>query len=113
MPSIGKLDRYIKILGVNKSRDSAGQEVLEFFTFYEGFSMVRAIFGKERFLSQREMAVRSYKFMVRYIDGVTEEMFIEYEGDYYDIVGLAPLGNRNRHWLEISCQYRKESPLVG
>lgn len=113
MPNIGKLDRFIRILEITKTRDEAGQPVITTDLFHEAFAAVNPMIGRERFQSGREMAIRSYKFMIRYIDGVDEEMIIEYEGEEYDIVGLAPMGNRNRHWLEISCQYRRETGVVG
>ena len=113
MPNIGKLDRFVQIFSVIKTRDAAGQEVLEKTLFHEGFAAVNPMIGRERFASQREMAIRTYKFVIRYKDGLTEEMILVFEGEDYDITGLAPMGNRNRHWLEIACQYRKETPLVG
>jgi len=113
MPNIGKLDRFIKILSISKSRDESGQVVLTTSLFHEAFAAINPVIGRERFAAEREMAIRSYKFLIRYKDGLTEEMIVEFEGEEYDIVGLAPMGNRNRHWLEIACQYRRETPLVG
>ena len=75
--------------------------------------MVVPKLGKEIYIDGRQMAIRTYKFLLRYKEGVHEEMIVEYNGEQYDIVNVAPLGDRNRHYLEITAEYRKETGVKG
>jgi len=113
MVQIGKMDRIIRILNISKTLDSVGQPQITTSLFHKAFAYVVPRLGKEIFIDGREMAVRTYKFKIRYKEGVHEEMRVEYEGEQYDITNIAPLGDRNRHFLEITAEYRKETGIKG
>ena len=113
MPEIGRLDRFIEIYEPQKTLDAAGQEQIEWVLFHDAFARPNAITGKERWMSGREINKRTVRFIIRYFDGIHEEMIVRYEGEDYDIIGVLPIGNRNRRFLEITTEYRRETGIKG
>jgi len=112
MPHIGKLDQYISIYKIEKTRDSTGQNIIaKGSKLADSYCRVAPMTGRERFTSGRELAVRRYKMIIRFIPDITEEMIVEWQGDDYDIIGLAPMGKRNAQWLEICVEYRRETGI--
>lgn len=90
----GALDRKIIIESTSESRGAFGEVTDTWATYATLWAQAIPISGKERLASDRTVAVRGYKFKTRWISGVTAKMRVSYDGEYWNIIGIAEIGRR-------------------
>lgn len=90
----GKLDRRIVIEQTTPSTDSYGEPTDSWSTYTTVWASVRQIKASERFNSDKVLSVRTAVFKIRYNSGITEKMRINYDGRYWDILGIAEIGRQ-------------------
>lgn len=80
-------------------------------TFATLWCDVRSITADKRFNADRDISYRAARFLTYYIAGVTNEMRLSYEGDLWEIIGVAELGFREG--LEITAEVRSTDARDG
>ena len=76
-------------------------------TYSNGFtvwSSINTIEGKEIFNGAQLVGVKTHSILIRFDAGrnITAENVVEFKGNYYDILGVQNLEERDE-WLELSC----------
>jgi SPP1 family predicted phage head-tail adaptor len=102
MRDVGGMDRRITIEAPSRSQDGFGDAPATWATFKAVWAKATPLRATERFISQQSRATKASSFLIRYIPGVTPEMRILFDGEYYAITGIAEVGRREA--LEISAE---------
>lgn len=108
MLSAGQLDRRLTIQQSTTTRDASGGAVVGYANQYTNVPcMIKPFTGREKFFKEgaREVSYRQYRFVIRYIAGITEKHRIVFEGANWDILYIAELTRRDG--LEITAQVAK------
>jgi len=101
---IGRLDRKITIEERTDSQNTLGEPVAVWSTYHQAFANVQKAGGSENTRTGSIVAENRVKFKIRFFDGITEDMRIVYNGNYYDILQIQEL-NREGLWITASKQY--------
>lgn len=111
----GKLDRLIEFWKFPKIFDDNGQEVpsptgeLDF----KAWAAVSSIRGREQTKSGREeMAMMLMIFKIRFNSKVSALHKVKFNGIFFDIQSMSPMGRRNRELIEITAQQLDMSTIV-
>lgn len=99
--NVGRLDRYIVIQEFSNVTNAIGEVTKSWSTFHECFAQLQGAGGSEKEEASKNTATRMVKFKIRFFDGITEDMRILYNGNYYDIHEIQELG-REALWLKAS-----------
>lgn len=100
--NIGALDRRIVIRTFTTTPDASGQEIKTPVTYATRWARRMDIAGAERFNANQTLAVRTARFRMRWLEGVTEEMQVIEAGNTWDILGIAD--DKRQDWMELSCK---------
>lgn len=101
-----RLTEKLVISTQTETRDSAGAIVEgALVAFATVFCQPTPVYAAERYESNRTIAVRAYKFMIRYLSGVLETMICTYDGQNYQITGIAEVGRRE--YLQLTAELIK------
>lgn len=84
----GELRYRITIEQVAEQRDTYGDVKQSWSTFVEVWSSYRSVSGREFFASSQVNASVSARFGIRYLDGLTEKMRVNFDDDLYNIVAI-------------------------
>jgi SPP1 family predicted phage head-tail adaptor len=93
----GAMDRKIVIKEVTEVRTSVGGFSETLTPYATAWAELKPMSSRERFQSSGEHAVKSVVFRTRYIHGLKETQQIEYEGEHYEIKGIAEIGRKEGH----------------
>ena len=104
--AIGKLDRRITLQSYTTSTDGYGQKVQTYTTLATVWAGVRYASGTERIMANRETAVASCIFVIRYRAAVTEKTRILWGTDYYDIEHIAESLDGRKRYMELTATKR-------
>lgn len=99
-----KCDQQITIEAKTTTQDGAGQPVESWATFATVWAEVRPFRGGERFLARQVVGEAVTTFGIRYLAGVTRLQRINYDGKYWDIHDVRPVGRQDK--LEIDATAR-------
>lgn len=105
MPNIDKLTRVI-IIEKRTTTDNAFNEKIETWaTHQKAWAEVRWLPSRERFSSERTIAIYAAAFFIRYISGLNAKDYrINYDGRIYNIIGIKE-DNRGKHdLLELTAE---------
>lgn len=102
--NIGRLDRKIVIEGKTQAQNSYGEPVATWSTYHTAFAQVQKAGGKEGEEASRITATNMVRFKIRFFAGITEDMRVLYNGNYYDIIEIQEL-DREGLWLKASRKY--------
>lgn len=102
--NIGRLDRKIVIEDESQAMNSYGESVSTWSTYHTAFAHVQKVSGKEAEEASRITATNYVKFKIRFFAGITEDMRILYNSNYYDIVEIQEL-DREGLWIKASRKY--------
>jgi len=94
--SIADKRHKVTIQQQDVSRNSYGEEVVEWSEYQQVFAQVQPLRGNERYAAQRLTEERITKFLIRYISGVATEMRIIHRNKAYYINSVLNMGMRNR-----------------
>lgn len=94
--TIGKLDRRITIQSPNRTRGLGGSpEELTWISVATVWSSFSPETGSDSFVDDERRNRARATFGIRKIDGLTTEMRIQFDGQYWDIISLSAT-ERNR-----------------
>lgn len=101
----GDLDRKIIIQSATDAQDDYGAVTQTWATFATVWAKKRDIRGSEQFVAQQVNARIAATFTIYWLDGVTEEMRISYESQYWDIRSINEIGRREG--LELYAEVKR------
>lgn len=104
---IGRMDRRIEFQTPGNTRDSMGSFVQTWTTFLRVWAQAKPLRASERFSSDQQRESKVYTFLIRYRDGITSDMRIVYNEEYYRISGIAEINRREG--LEITAEYLQDN----
>ncbi len=90
----GQLDRQITIQSPTFQKNETGEEETVWNDFATVWAQVKPVTGKEPFMAGQVNTQITTSFVIRRLDGLNEEMEIQYNGQHYNIEHLAEI-NRN------------------
>lgn len=91
------MDRKITIKEVTETRSSVGGRSETLTPYATAWAELKPMSSRERFQAAGEHAVKAIVFRTRFIYGLKETMQIEYEGENYEIKGIAEIGRQEGH----------------
>jgi len=97
----GRLDRLIVIEQSTPAQDAAGQPIKSWAALATVWAEVIPVGGREVFEARQFGAETVAKFRIRYRGDVTRKMRVVYDGDEYDIAGVAEDRRFERRQFEI------------
>lgn len=107
MINVGRLRKRINIYEWAESENEMGHTV-------EGLTLKKTVWaeihpyrGHELLEANMIEAESTYKITMRYFDGLTEEMYIEYKDEQYQITSIADLEMRHKYY-EVICKINKK-----
>jgi len=106
MVNSGQLDRKITIETFTEARNSVGEPIKTWATFLTTMAKVTHKSGREFFSAGQDVAETDTLFKIRHRTGITREMRILYQSNYYDIQEINP-GATRREYLEIMAQAQR------
>lgn len=86
--NLGQFSEYIIIESATISQNNYGEPAETWSTFAETWANVQQLSANERFKSAAVLGVRTAKFTVRDVEGLTENMRIQWDGATWLIKGL-------------------------
>ena len=102
MINAGKLRERVTVQQASESRSAMGEVVQSWSTFAERWASVEGLSSRE-FLNQGQIdASVSHRVLMRYLDGVSQNMRIQWRGRTLEIISILEHENRSEH--EILCQ---------
>lgn len=102
----GYLDRLIEINVRQSDAMTTGAGIDQRFNpVRKVWSALKTSKGREMFFTTNMDKAVSHVFYIRYIDCLNSEKWICYSGEFYDIVDVENLDERNE-WLAIYCNVR-------
>lgn len=108
LPSIGRLDRRIDILEHTQGTDFAGGETITWSVKAHAWAhmVYQQVGTQEAYTGDgiQQVATQTVTFTIRFLDGVTAKMRIQYDSELYDIEQIAELGRKM--YLSITCKKR-------
>ena len=101
MPRAGLKDRLIVLRAPVKDRDNNAGPVVTYpvDTHVNLWAHVIPASGTERFRGMREISVEDLVFEINYLDGITSEFQIGYNGESYDMI-MPPKEFKRKEGLE-------------
>src|SRR5690554_3843436 len=66
--------------------DENGENVVDFVTFRKTYAAVNDLFGEEKYLAKQFVNEKITSFKIRYMPGITPEMFILFQNQRYEII---------------------------
>lgn len=102
MMDAGRLRERVTVQQASESRNALGETVLSWSTYAERWASVEGVSAREALtLGQNEITI-THKVQMRYLDGLTQRMRLQWRGRTLEIVSLLEHENRSRH--ELICQ---------
>jgi SPP1 family predicted phage head-tail adaptor len=91
---IGKMNKLITIMKITTSKGDTGQHIETPSKYKTAWSYMYFDNGNETFESNKETAINRVKFFIRYTTGITEQMRVYYDSNYYDITHIEETNNK-------------------
>jgi len=101
--NIGRMRHRIKINNVNATTDSAGYTVEVPTEFATVWAEVQPVSGKEYFGAAAIKAENTIRFKIRYLNGITNDMTVEFETKIYNIKSIIDTDMRHKE-LVLACE---------
>lgn len=67
--------------------DDNGQPVKTFIPFKKAYGNANEVFGQEKYLAKQQYNSEIIKFTIHYISGLRPDMYIKFNGEFYEMVG--------------------------
>ena len=107
MINIGRLRNRIKILEYKESENELGQTVNGLVPIETVWAEIYPLKSKEYIEAGLTQTESTYKILIRWFGGLTEEMVIEYNNQQFSIVSIADLEMKHLFY-EIMCKEIKK-----
>ena len=102
MIDAGSLRERVTVQQASESRNALGETVLSWATFAERWASVEGVLARESLAyGQNEITV-THKVKMRFLEGLTQRMRLQWRGRTLEIVSLLEHGSRSEH--ELICQ---------
>lgn len=101
--NIGRMRHRITIKSANTTIDSAGYTIESPINFAVVWADVQPISGKEYFGAAAIKAEKLVRFKIRYIQGITNDMTVEFEGKTYSVKSIIDTDMRHKE-LILVCE---------
>ena len=88
---------------VTSTQDEYGEPLGEYITIYTLWASYEPLIGKEYFLAEQTQSEVVGKFRTQYVEGITTDMQIVFEGTTYDIQSVIDFKSQHRE-LIIMCK---------
>lgn len=109
----GSLDRKLEVYKLVTVQDDAGQEVKSLTLDFYAWGRVNYIRGKEKMqYGREEIQIELATFKVRFTSRLTATHKFKFNGNYWDIQSMAPMGRLNREFIEAMCEHMDVSKIV-
>ena len=108
----GKLDKKIEIIATVNKKNGNGFLEKEEKLFKSPWAQVSQKSANEHFKANTELATSQKRFLIRYIKGITYDMFIRYANNDYDIIYLNDYEERHEY-IEIIGEMRGANGRIG
>jgi SPP1 family predicted phage head-tail adaptor len=102
MIDAGKLRERVTIQQASESRTAMGEVVQSWATYSERWASVEGISSRELLQMGQAQTEASHRVRLRYVDGLTASMRLQWRGRTLEIVSLLEHDNRTEH--ELLCQ---------
>ena len=109
--NIGRMDRLIEIQYPERTVNAIGERTDVWTRFALAWAQATPLRTTERFTSAQERESKVYTFKVRFMRGITSDMRIVHDEQYYRITGIAEIGRREG--IELTAEYFQESGKNG
>ncbi len=108
----GELDKRVTILRFGKERDDAGGFLDDWPTsgweqVCTRWARVEPLRGRTYFEAQQARANVTHRVTMRYVEGITPDMTINYAGRRLDIISVIDV-NEGHDWMEIMTEEAKQ-----
>jgi SPP1 family predicted phage head-tail adaptor len=97
----------ITIERATQTQDEFGSFIPSWSTWKIIYANIIPVSGREVFNSSRQNVIKSSRFFIYYLEGLTEKDRILYNGDIYDISYIASRGMSLRETMEILGEVQK------
>lgn len=89
---IGQLDRLIDVYSHQTTQNATGQAIKSRVFFARIYANVEYAASVEEIHADTTTSKTKIDFTIRYLSGLKESMEIKYENEYYEIIGIQPMG---------------------
>ncbi len=102
MINVGKYNRRVDILEESSSKNSLSQDVVGYKKIRTVWAEIHTLRGKEKIQGNLIEARQPYKVTFGYFSGLTQSMFLKYDGRYYAITSIADIDMQHITY-EVHC----------
>jgi len=106
MMDAGKLRERVTVQQATEARNSLGETVLAWDTFAQRWASVEGVSAREALAYGQNEVTVTHKVKMRFLEGLTQRMRLQWRGRTLDIVSLLEHGNRSEH--EAICKERRD-----
>lgn len=103
---IGDLRHRISLYRSEYTSDDWGNQIEELVNVGEVWAFVTNLHGREYYAAASIQQQKEVRFVIRYLEGVTEKTTILFNGSKYDITFVDDLKYKGE-WLEIRAKLKK------
>lgn len=93
------------------TQDDSGEDIETWIERFQAWADVVPVKGNEKYSAAREMASIVYKFTIMYNSAIVPTDSIVYNGQRFNIINLAPLGDRNNEVIECLAEVLESDGL--
>lgn len=109
----GELNRRVELWAMATTEDETGQNVKSYSKDFDAWAQVKFVRGSEKTKSGREEMQTVYaRFKIRFKPQLKATHLIKFNGDFYNIQSMAPMGRLLRDLVEIEGELLDVSTLV-
>lgn len=100
----GELRHRITVEQNSPTQNDLGEEESSWSEFATRWADARALDGTESFSTDMKFAEATHRFRLRYLDGVTPEMRVSWDGRTFDIVSALDPRGRKRETVIVATE---------
>lgn len=110
MINVGRLRKRIIILHYAEVENEMGHTETKLVPLKTVWAEVRPLRGKEYVEANMLDATTTYRVTIRYFSGLTEEMYIEYNGQNLAITSICDIEMRHKYYEIMCVEDKKKKP---
>ena len=107
MINIGRLRKRITILKFEETENELGQTVNALKPFKTVWAEIHPLKSREYIEAGLTQTESTYKILMRWFEGLTEEMFIEYRSQQFSITSICDV-EMSHDYYELMCKENKK-----
>jgi len=98
----GPLRKRVAIEQATETQDSQNEPIVTWTVYKYRWASIEPVRGNERYLSQEKLASVTHKIRIRYTEGVTPKMRINWAGRLFEIESIVDPFERHRD-MQLMC----------